>query len=122
VVGPTLRYTLSGKRLLSNIIRCQGDTLLYLDPHHVRPVVPLRDHTSYSFEDLASYQCSDVRSISIHSLDPSCVVGFYCRSASDFEDLDKRLQELEITSGKTPLFAILDEFVECEDEIFSDFD
>jgi hypothetical protein len=84
--------------------------------------VPLRDYTSYSYEDLASYQCGDVRDISIHSLDPSCVVGFYCKSASDFDNLCTRLGELGITSGKTPLFGIEDEQVEFNLEDMSQSD
>lgn len=52
----------------------------------MRPAVKLKDTSSYTLEDLESYRCSQVRTVAITSLDPSMVLGFYCRNQHDFED------------------------------------
>jgi hypothetical protein len=47
------------------------------------------------------------------------VVGFYCKTAKDFEDLGDRLRDGGITSGRTPLFGIEDEPVDFAHEDLS---
>ncbi|KAJ8323177.1 Cysteine protease atg4 [Batrachochytrium dendrobatidis] len=89
-----------------------GDHLIYLDPHHLRPSVDSRDITSYKMEDLLSYHCEKVRLLPIASMDPSLVIGFYCHSLKDFDVLCAKMTEL--ATGSAPLFSI--------EEMTPDFD
>ncbi|KAJ3152707.1 Cysteine protease atg4c [Irineochytrium annulatum] len=82
----------------------QGDGLIYLDPHYMRAAVDVKDTSSYTPEELASYHCPTVRAVNISSLDPSMVLGFYCRTEASYLDFLKTAQTL--TQGKTPLFSI----------------
>lgn len=59
-----------------------GDELLYLDPHYSRPA---------AMEDLASYTCTDLRRITVNSIDPCFVAGFVI---SDKDALQKWSTEL----------------------------
>ncbi|RKP22551.1 peptidase C54, partial [Syncephalis pseudoplumigaleata] len=61
-----------------------GDDLFYLDPHCTRATVSTKAPATYTDEDLASYHCPRPRSIRIHRLDPSMLIGFYCRDRQDF--------------------------------------
>ncbi|KAJ3327410.1 Cysteine protease atg4b [Blyttiomyces sp. JEL0837] len=82
----------------------EGNNLIYLDPHYMRPVVESKDTSSYVPEDLASYHCPDVRLASIESIDPSMVIGFYCRDEADLLNFTNSAKKL--SEGKTPLFSI----------------
>ncbi|KAH6571056.1 hypothetical protein BASA50_004397 [Batrachochytrium salamandrivorans] len=81
-----------------------GDHLIYLDPHYMRPCVEPRDISSYKMEDLLSYHCETVRLLPIASMDPSLVVGFYCSHLADFESMCTEISEL--ATGLIPLFSI----------------
>ena len=61
--------------------------LIYLDPHYSRQCLEVRDVSSFSAQALSSYHCESVRLLSITSLDPSLVIGFYCNDLADFESL-----------------------------------
>ncbi|KAL2911351.1 Cysteine protease atg4 [Polyrhizophydium stewartii] len=80
------------------------DNLIYLDPHYLRPCVEPRDLSSYKMEDLLSYHCETVRLLPIASMDPSLVIGFYCRDAGEFDSLCTAISGL--AEGQTPLFSV----------------
>ncbi|TPX53176.1 hypothetical protein SeMB42_g00952 [Synchytrium endobioticum] len=82
----------------------EGDQLIFLDPHLMRPTVEVKDLESYTIDDISSYHCSNVRLASITSVDPSLVIGFYCKNEENFQELCTRCQR--ISHGNTPLFTI----------------
>ncbi|RKO89062.1 hypothetical protein BDK51DRAFT_24259 [Blyttiomyces helicus] len=82
----------------------EGNNLIYLDPHFLRPAVEVKDPASYSLEDLASFHCDTVRTTAISNVDPSLVIGFYCKDRADFEEFCNVAQSISL--GKTPLFSI----------------
>ncbi|TPX31071.1 hypothetical protein SmJEL517_g05490 [Synchytrium microbalum] len=82
----------------------ESDKLVFLDPHHLRPTVEVKDMASYTPEDLDSYHCPSARLAPIASVDPSLVIGFYCKNEEEFDELCARCQT--ISQGKTPLFTI----------------
>ncbi|PRP85058.1 glycoside hydrolase family 43 protein [Planoprotostelium fungivorum] len=60
----------------------QGDELIYLDPHVVRPSVKPEDEFV-----LQNYHCTIPQKMSIEQMDPSLCVGFFCRNEEEFEQL-----------------------------------
>ncbi|KAJ3129252.1 Cysteine protease atg4 [Nowakowskiella sp. JEL0407] len=80
--------------------------LFYLDPHYNRPAVEIKDLSSYKLQDFSTYHCQIIRTVSIHRIDPSLVLGFLIKDLQDFEEFCKIVEP--ITSGKTPLFTIGD--------------
>ncbi|KAI9208359.1 uncharacterized protein BJ171DRAFT_491094 [Polychytrium aggregatum] len=93
----------------------QGSKFIYLDPHYSRAAVSMKDYNSYTVEDLSSYHCPTVRIMHISNLDPSLVIGFYCRNSLDFDEFCKHAKKL--TRGKTPLFTIAENRPEYPDEV-----
>ncbi|CAG8533380.1 7841_t:CDS:10 [Ambispora gerdemannii] len=93
-------------------IGTQGDDLFYLDPHHSRPVIDLKDIDEFTDEELATFHCDALRKIHISQLDPSMLLGFYCRNAQEFEAFCER-----IARTHKPVFTIAD-----EEPVYSDLD
>lgn len=63
-------------------IGCQGDRLLYLDPHEVQPAL--------AHEAPAAATCHYARPLAstpLQDIDPSLALGFLCTSAADFDEL-----------------------------------
>jgi len=59
----------------------QDDNLLHLDPHLVQDSV---DVNCPDF-DLSTYHCRSVRKMSLSKMDPSCCIGFLCRTRDAFD-------------------------------------
>lgn len=72
-------------------IGLQGDDLIYLDPHFSRSALETKSLAEYTKEDFSTYHCTLPRKINIANLDPSMLLGFYCRSLEDFEVLSDQL-------------------------------
>jgi len=60
----------------------QDDNLLHLDPHLVQDSV---DVNCPDF-DLSTYHCRSLRKMSLSKMDPSCCIGFLCRSRAAFDE------------------------------------
>ncbi|XP_074603343.1 autophagy-related 4b [Brevipalpus obovatus] len=64
-------------------VGCQDDKLIYLDPHNDQEAIDA-DQTDFP---LNSYHCDFPRKLPILRMDPSCAIGFYCRTRQEFMDL-----------------------------------
>ncbi|KAI9099755.1 hypothetical protein DFS34DRAFT_504463 [Phlyctochytrium arcticum] len=105
-----------------------GSNLIYLDPHVLRPMVKLPPDLSTSQPStFQSYHCDAVRTMPISAVDPSLVLGFYLkdRTPSGVQLFCSKLEKLEITKGRTPLFTVADRtptFSDRDGEVMSDED
>eukprot|EP00887_Chlorella_sp_A99_P003505 scaffold7.g3505.t1 len=81
------------------VVGCQGDSLLFLDPHQVQQAASCDG-------DWQSFHCSVLRTMPAASLDPSLALGFYCSDWGEFQDLCRRLAELEQQSRGAPLVCV----------------
>ncbi|KAJ3273691.1 Cysteine protease atg4 [Terramyces sp. JEL0728] len=96
----------------------QQNNLIYYDPHFKKQCVPIMDLNSYQKQDFYSYHCDRVLFLPINQMDPSMVVGFYCK---DKAEVDQFFSDISaITSGSTPLFSVQEEPVSVVDEVISD--
>ncbi|CAG8782213.1 2210_t:CDS:10, partial [Dentiscutata erythropus] len=100
-------------------VATQADDLYYLDPHHSRPALELKSMEEYTEEELSTFHCDTIRKIHISHLDPSMLLGFYCRTADDFEDFCRRVEE--ISEKYKPVFTIAQEAPVYGDDV-SDLD
>jgi len=84
-------------------VGCQGEQLLYLDPHEVQPALGL----PLGAEQLRSCHCLNLpRSISVSQIDPSLALGFLCSSSQAFDELCASCAE--IFRRTLPAFSIGD--------------
>lgn len=85
-------------------IGTRGDQLLYLDPHTVRPAVPVVENglDAYTLE-LASYHTMQAQAMQMGLMDPSMLLGFLVRDAAALDDLAERVGQLP-----APLFGFAD--------------
>lgn len=72
-------------------IGLQGDDMIYLDPHFSRCALETKALSQYSKDEFNTYHCTEPRRINIASLDPSMLLGFYCRTLTDFNLLCNQL-------------------------------
>jgi cysteine protease ATG4 len=89
---------------LGNMSDCKPcDHLLYLDPHISKPSLPVKN--VYLASEFSSYHSNSAKRISIDKLDPSLLVGFYCKDENDYlEILDFVLQK----QGQYPIFSAIE--------------
>ncbi|RHZ84562.1 hypothetical protein Glove_79g130 [Diversispora epigaea] len=101
-------------------IGTQADGLFYLDPHHSRPAIELKSNDQLTEEELLTYHCDVPHKISISQLDPSMLLGFYCKTKDDFEDFCSRVEKI-----RQPVFTIAQEAPDYSDDdcgVFSEDD
>ncbi|CAI2168873.1 9947_t:CDS:2 [Funneliformis geosporum] len=88
-------------------IGTQGDDLLYLDPHHSRPALELKAIQEFTEEEMSTFHCDTLRKIPISQLDPSMLLGFYCRNGEEFENFCNLVEE--ISKNHAPVLTIAQE-------------
>jgi hypothetical protein len=83
------KFTLSGLNKI-RINNVSDDKLIHLDPHYCQEVV---DVWQPNFP-LWSFHCRSPRKMNLSRLDPSCCIGFYCRTRDDFYKFMKSVQQV----------------------------
>ncbi|KAG5447144.1 Cysteine protease atg4d [Clonorchis sinensis] len=97
------------------ILGCQNTQLIHLDPHFTQPVV--RNVVDSEEFNVKTWHCLVPRVIEAAKLDPSCAVGFYCRSRGDLSDLLERLpQTMSIRTAKSTTSPVMESLIEIKDE------
>ena len=95
-------------------VGAQDEELFYLDPHTVQVAVPLEQiwgcaqtgsPESGPFPT-ETYHCQSVLHMNARELDPSMVLGFYCRTRADFDSLCLELELLATRAGSTPILTV----------------
>ncbi|KAI8915179.1 hypothetical protein DFJ77DRAFT_461573 [Powellomyces hirtus] len=99
------------------------DSVLYLDPHVLRPAVEIGDVASCKQQDFASFHCDTVKTLTLRTLDPSLVLSFFCRDRQDFDSFCAHAENA--FRDRTPLFTIeehVPDFKDRDIDIISDND
>lgn len=79
------------------------DKLIYLDPHNDQKAI---DPSKTDFP-LDSYHCDFPRKLSIDRMDPSCAIGFYCRTRQEFNELADTIGEVIVPKHTDyPMFVV----------------
>ncbi|KAI9243475.1 hypothetical protein BY458DRAFT_123736 [Sporodiniella umbellata] len=81
-----------------------GDDLIYLDPHFSRPALETKPLSQYTKEEFSTYHCSTPRKIHLSSIDPSMMLGFYCRNANELDILYHQIKKA--SENHTPIISI----------------
>lgn len=68
----------------------QDDKVIYLDPHFCQNAVDV-DPPDFP---LHSFHCNQPRKMSFFKIDPSCTIGFYCKTKQDFEEFVRNIKEV----------------------------
>lgn len=83
----------------------QDDSLIYMDPHYCQSFVDV------SIKDfpLETFHCPSPKKMSFRKMDPSCTIGFYCRTVQDFERASEEITKMLSISSKEkyPLFTFV---------------
>lgn len=85
----------------------QHEKLIVLDPHFVQDAVD----TSQRDFPLQSYHCVYPKKIPFTSMDPSCALGFYCRTKEDYDTFLDSVQPFLLPPSEEivyPMFAVTD--------------
>lgn len=57
---------------------------------------PLQQHyvNAYSAAELRTFHCERVRKMPLSGLDPSMLIGFFCRDENDWKDFRRKVEEV----------------------------
>ncbi|XP_030370494.1 cysteine protease ATG4C [Scaptodrosophila lebanonensis] len=79
----------------------QEDKLIHLDPHYCQEMVDINQENF----SLQTFHCKSPRKIKYSKMDPSCCIGFYCATRTDFdsfmESVQLYLHPMRCASGAT---------------------
>lgn len=67
----------------------QEDKLINLDPHYCQDMVNVLDDDF----DVSSFHCKSPRKMKLSKMDPSCCIGFYCKTRAEFERFVSGVQQ-----------------------------
>ncbi|KAI9252413.1 hypothetical protein BDA99DRAFT_521030 [Phascolomyces articulosus] len=98
----------------------QGDDLIYMDPHFSRTALETKSMHDYDEESISTYHCTIPRKIHISHLDPSMLLGFYCRTRQEFDDFCDHISQ--IATVHTPIFTIEKHAPEYDEDVRSEND
>ncbi|KAI8099764.1 uncharacterized protein BX664DRAFT_273202 [Halteromyces radiatus] len=98
----------------------QDDELIYIDPHFSRSALETKSLVDYTAEDLATYHCTIPRKIHISQVDPSMMLGFYCRTQDDFDIFCEQINQ--IGQRYSAIFTIQEQAPEYEEDVRSEHD
>jgi len=93
----------------------QDDKLIHLDPHYCQEVVDVWASEDFS---LTTFHCRSPRKLPISKIDPSCCIGFYCRTKEDFLNLIETVQPVVVPPNGVsdyPIFTFCDGY-SCDAE------
>jgi cysteine protease ATG4 len=81
----------------------QDDNLIHLDPHYCQEVVNVWEPDF----PLSSFHCRSPRKMNLSRLDPSCCIGFYCRTRDDFYKFMQSVRQILGSSHEAeyPMFV-----------------
>ncbi|XP_067616670.1 cysteine protease ATG4C isoform X1 [Eurosta solidaginis] len=83
----------------------QEDKLIHLDPHYCQEMVDV-NQDNFS---LHSFHCKSPRKLKTTKMDPSCCIGFYCSTKTDFDNFMESVQlylhPMRCTSSTMDKFA-----------------
>ncbi|XP_059469620.1 cysteine protease ATG4D [Neocloeon triangulifer] len=85
----------------------QDDKLIHLDPHYCQEVVNVYQPGF----PLESFHCRSPRKLSLLRMDPSCCLGFYCNTRTDFDQFVKQAKPNLVPPQQKSDYPI---FVFCE--------
>ncbi|TDG51381.1 hypothetical protein AWZ03_002176 [Drosophila navojoa] len=66
----------------------QEDKLIHLDPHYCQEMVDVNQETF----PMHSFHCKSPRKLKSSKMDPSCCIGFYCPTKTDFDSFVESVQ------------------------------
>ncbi|KAI8342764.1 hypothetical protein BC941DRAFT_147858 [Chlamydoabsidia padenii] len=98
----------------------QDDELIYIDPHFSRPALETKSLVDYTEQDLATYHCTIPRKIHISQLDPSMMLGFYCRTQEDFDIFCEQISQ--IGQRYSAIFTVEEQAPEYDEDVRSEHD
>uniref|UniRef100_A0A336L0T6 Cysteine protease n=1 Tax=Culicoides sonorensis TaxID=179676 RepID=A0A336L0T6_CULSO len=67
----------------------QEDKLIHMDPHYVQDAVDMLQDDFL----LNSFHCKSPRKMKLSKMDPSCCIGFYCKTRADFDRFVSNIQQ-----------------------------
>ncbi|XP_033637563.1 cysteine protease ATG4B-like isoform X2 [Asterias rubens] len=83
-----------------------GDELVYLDPHTTQPSTST---DKWGFLQDEGYHCEHACRMSIHNLDPSIALGYYCQDEADFQAWCRDIQQVIKEQDMSPMFELTEE-------------
>lgn len=68
----------------------QEEKVIYLDPHYCQDAVDTRERNF----PIQTFHCLSPRKVSLSKMDPSCTIGFYCRTREEFDRFVHQTEEM----------------------------
>ena len=88
----------------------KSSSFFYLDPHIIQPSVPSGELDANNLlSHLASYHCTDLRSLDPDHMCASMAPGFYLRDESSFEKWARQIKEVQAHFKQDSIYTVFDE-------------